>query len=158
MSQNTPEPKKRFECDQCEKSYVTKDALKKHKEDKHSKLIQDERGENQQKNENSKSEATKVDVQEEKEEKIESEENTENYDDFQEDKDFDEIIEDLDLYDALDNITQKMSSDDTDISLGDIKSLNEKLLRFKVNMKKKEEIQAKTKVDLSKVTKKRKCF
>ena len=43
MSQNTSEHKKKFECDQCDKAYVIKDALKKHNEAKHSAPSSDER-------------------------------------------------------------------------------------------------------------------
>ena len=53
----------------------------------------------------------------------------------------------------MDNLTQKVEKADVDISLSDIKSLKEKLIRFKSIMKKKEEIQGKMKADLCKVLK-----
>ena len=120
--------KQKYECDQCEKLYVVKEALQKHKEAKH--------GDN---NKIEKSETQKTVVIKE------------NKEDFPEDEDFDQAVKDQEIYDFLENLTQKLETGDGDISSSDINTLNTKLLRYIRIAKKKTKIQDKTNAELAQV-------
>ena len=71
---------------------------------------------------------------------------------FPEDEEFNEAIEDQELYDMMEKFSQKATSDGS-ISSNEIKSLNIKLQRFRTIMKKKNKVQNETTIELSNIRK-----
>ena len=126
MSPNTVANKKKYDCDKCGKTFDVENFLKKHIEAKHSDTNENTASLDSDK---AKSETDQI---------------------FQEDDEFDEAVEDQDLYDRLENFTQKAILDGN-ISLEEIDSLNSKLKRFKTIMLKKTKLQDCTSTELARV-------
>ena len=116
MLQKVLENKKIYDCEDCDKTFVSKGGLRKHKETKHGEYS-----------------------------RIQSEH--ENI--FPEDTEFNEAVEDQELYDFMEEFSKKAEKEG-EFSSDELKSLKSEIQRFNTIMQKKMEIQENTTTELDK--------